>query len=96
MESETTINLGVLSKEDCWSIFRNIAFFCCDSEECAHLEDHARQISRKCKGLPLDAKTLGSLMHFKKGRDQWISVLNNSLWELEDSKIENDLLGRCY
>ena len=27
MESETTINLGVLSEEDRWSIFRNIAFF---------------------------------------------------------------------
>ena len=39
IESETTINLGVLSKEDCWSIFRNIAFFYCDSKECAHFED---------------------------------------------------------
>lgn len=93
MESETTINLGVLSKDDCWLIFRNISFFDCDSEECAHLEDLARQISRKCRGLPLAAKTLGSLMRFKKGRDQWMSVLNSSLWELEDSKIENDLFG---
>ena len=80
MESETTINLGVLSEEDCWSIFCNIAFFFyCDFEKCAHLEDLAKQISRKCRGLPLAAKTLGSLMHFKKGRDQWISVLNSSL-----------------
>ena len=88
MESKTMINLGVLFEEDCWSIFRNIAFFDCDSEECAHLEDLARQISRKCGGLPLAAKTLGSLMRFKKGRDHWMSVLNSSLWELEDSKIE--------
>ena len=36
IESETTINLGA---EDCWSIFCNIAFFDCDSKECAHLED---------------------------------------------------------
>ena len=32
-------------------------------------------------------------MRFKKGRDQWMSVLNSSLWELEDSKIEKDLFG---
>ena len=42
MESETMINLGLLFEEDCWSIFRNIPFFDCDSEECAHLEDLAR------------------------------------------------------
>ena len=54
-------------------------FFYCDFEKSAHLEDLAKQMSRKCKGLPLAAKTLGSLMHFKKGRDQWISVLNSSL-----------------
>ena len=59
-------------------------------------KDLARQTSRKCKGLPLAAKTLGSLMRFKKGGDQWISVLNSILWALEDSKIEKDLFGRCY
>ncbi|XP_065625708.1 putative disease resistance protein RGA3, partial [Quercus suber] len=85
MESaNNVIKLDELSEEDCWLVFSKIAFFDKDPQECEQLEDFGREISKKCKGLPLAAKTLGSLMRFKKSREEWRYVLNNNLWEFED------------
>ncbi|KAL0006429.1 hypothetical protein SO802_013990 [Lithocarpus litseifolius] len=84
MKSVRTINLGIVSEEDCWLIFSKIAFLDRDPKQYRQLEDLARQISNKCKGLPLAAKTLGSLMRFKRSREQWEMVLSSNLWEFED------------
>uniref|UniRef100_A0A2N9IPW8 NB-ARC domain-containing protein n=1 Tax=Fagus sylvatica TaxID=28930 RepID=A0A2N9IPW8_FAGSY len=89
--SACMINLEVLSDKDCWLVFSKIAFFDKDPEQCKQLEDLGRKITKKCKGLPLAAKTLGSLMRFKRSRKQWKKVLNNNLWELED--LENGLFA---
>jgi hypothetical protein len=82
--SACMINLEVLSDKDCWLVFSKIAFSDKDPEQCKQLEDLGRQIAKKCKGLPLAAKTLGSLMRFKRSREQWKNVLDSNLWELED------------
>ena len=82
--SACMINLEVLSDKDCWLVFSKIAFFDKDLEQCKQLEDLGMQITKKCKGLPLAAKTLGSLMRFKRSREQWKNVLYSNLWELED------------
>ncbi|KAL4636649.1 hypothetical protein ACB092_03G024100 [Castanea dentata] len=84
MESVSMINMEVLSEEDCWSVFSKLAFCDKNFEECKQLEDIGRKIAKKCKGLPLAAKTLGSLMRFKKGREEWEMVLCSSMWEFED------------
>ncbi|XP_030959678.1 putative disease resistance protein RGA3 [Quercus lobata] len=89
MESAKTVNLEVLSNEDCWLLFSKIAFFDRDVEQRRQLEDLGRQIVEKCKGLPLAAKTLGSLMRFKRSREEWKSILDNNLWEFED--VEKNL-----
>ncbi|XP_023892028.1 putative disease resistance protein RGA3 [Quercus suber] len=89
------INLEVLSKEDCWLMFRKIAFFDKDPTLCEQLEDLGRKIVEKCKGLPLAAKTLGSLMRFKNSKEEWKSILDSSLWELEDDEIKV-FLHCCY
>ncbi|XP_050273285.1 putative disease resistance protein RGA3 [Quercus robur] len=78
------INLEVLSNEDCWLMFSKLAFFDKNPEEHKQLEDLGRKIAMKCKGLPLATKTLGSLMCFKRSREQWKNVLDSNLWELED------------
>uniref|UniRef100_A0A2N9G3D8 Rx N-terminal domain-containing protein n=1 Tax=Fagus sylvatica TaxID=28930 RepID=A0A2N9G3D8_FAGSY len=64
--SESMINLEMLSEEDCWLVFRKIAFLDRDPNQCEQLEDLGRKIAKKCKGLPLAAKTLGSLMRFQR------------------------------
>ena len=84
MGSVSMINLSELSNLDSWLIFSKIAFLDKDPEQCEQLEDIGRQIVKRCKGLPLAAKTLGSLMRFKKSREEWNTVLNSNLWELED------------
>ena len=84
MESANMIKLEELSEEDCWLVFSKIAFLDEDPKQCEQLQDVGRKISKKCKGLPLAAKTLGSLMHFKKSREEWEMVLCSSMWELED------------
>ncbi|KAM3704522.1 hypothetical protein ACJW31_03G011100 [Castanea mollissima] len=86
MESANTIKLEELSEEDCWLVFSKIAFFDKDPKQCEQLEVLGKQISKKCKGLPLAAKTLGSLMHFKKSREEWKNILDSNVWELEDVK----------
>lgn len=84
MGSAYTINLEVLSKEECWLMFSKIAFFGRDPKQCKQLEDLGRQLANNCKGLPLAIKTLGGLVCFKKSREQWKNVLDSNLWELED------------
>jgi hypothetical protein len=93
--SARMINLEVLSEEDCWLVFSKIAFFGKDAEKCEELEVLGRQIAKKCKGLPLAAKTIGSLMRFKRSREQWENVLDSNLWELEDVEkiVEKDLFA---
>uniref|UniRef100_A0A2N9FLG2 NB-ARC domain-containing protein n=1 Tax=Fagus sylvatica TaxID=28930 RepID=A0A2N9FLG2_FAGSY len=93
--SARMINLEMLSEEDCWLVFRKIAFLDRDPNQCEQLEDLGRKIVKKCKGLPLAAKTLGSLMRFQRSREEWEMVLDSSLWELEDvgRVVEKDLFG---
>nr|XP_023890804.1 putative disease resistance protein RGA3 [Quercus suber] len=83
MESAHIINLRVLSNEDCWLLFSKIAFFDKNVEQRIELEDIGKQIANRCKGLPLAAKTLGSLMRFKSSREQWEGILHSNLWKIE-------------
>ncbi|EXB94543.1 Putative disease resistance protein RGA3 [Morus notabilis] len=81
------ISLERLSEEHCWLIFSQLAFMERTTEERAELETIGRQIARKSSGLPLVAKTLGSLMRFKKTTSQWEDILCSELWESKDVKI---------
>ena len=80
------ITLEKLSEEHCWSIFKQLAFLERKEEDCNQLEEIGHKISRKAKGLPLVAKTLGSLMCFKKTKTQWEDVLDSDFWQSKDVK----------
>nr|XP_028962692.1 putative disease resistance protein RGA3 [Malus domestica] len=77
-----TIYLERLSEQNCLSIFNRMAFYNRDKD--GVLEAIGEEIAKKCKGLPLAAKTLGSLMRYKKTRKEWQEVLNSKIWELEE------------
>ncbi|KAL0397022.1 UNVERIFIED_CONTAM: putative disease resistance protein RGA4 [Sesamum calycinum] len=76
--------LGYLSKEDCWSILSRIAFGGRMKEECKKLEGVGRKIAMKCKGLPLAAKSMGSMLSFRNSLREWEDVLESPLWKLEE------------
>ncbi|KAF3451199.1 hypothetical protein FNV43_RR07292 [Rhamnella rubrinervis] len=82
------INLELLSEEHCWSIFRQLAFFERNGEDRQQLEEIGKKIAIKCKGLPLQAKTLGGLMRFKETKRDWEDVLSDQIWESHDEKIK--------
>ncbi|PRQ53254.1 putative P-loop containing nucleoside triphosphate hydrolase, leucine-rich repeat domain, L [Rosa chinensis] len=84
MRASSMIYLDKLSDRDCLALFNSIAFFDRKKDEAAGFGAIGEEIVKKCKGLPLAAKTLGSLVWFKKTREKWRDVLNSKIWELEE------------
>lgn len=62
-----------LCDDDCWELFKQRAF-ANDQREYPNLLPIGKQIVKKCSGVPLAAKTLGSLMRFKRKPEEWLSV----------------------
>ena len=86
MGSSCLFPLQHLSEGHSWSLFSQLAFLGRTSEECETLEKIGRKIVSKCEGLPLAAKTLGSLMRFKRTKAEWQTVLDSEIWELEEAE----------
>ncbi|XP_031258795.1 putative disease resistance protein RGA3 [Pistacia vera] len=91
MKSIDIINVKELSYEKNWELFRRLALSERPAHECEKLEEIGREIVKKCKGLPLATKTIGSLLQFKRSRDEWQRVLHSEMWKLEE--IEKGLLS---
>ncbi|MED6208092.1 hypothetical protein PIB30_041730 [Stylosanthes scabra] len=72
--------------EDCWMLFAKHAFYYRNSDTHPILEEIGKSIAKKCKGLPLAAKTLGGLLRSKTDVKEWGNILNNEIWELSDKK----------
>ncbi|XP_050285986.1 putative disease resistance protein RGA3 [Quercus robur] len=88
VKSAYTIRLDVLSDEDCWLICSQMAYIEKDDEQLGEL---GRELAKKCKGLPLAAETLGSLMRNKRSKEEWRDKLDSNLWKLEN--VRKGLLG---
>ncbi|MFS7933314.1 putative virus X resistance protein-like, coiled-coil [Helianthus anomalus] len=89
--------LGCLSKEDAWLLFKKLAFAQGrEGGDISELEPIGRGIVKKCKGLPLAMKTLGSLMWSKSSTNYWRYVKDNSLWELEEIHVVPAILKLSY
>ncbi|KAK2643587.1 hypothetical protein Ddye_025350 [Dipteronia dyeriana] len=89
MNSTDVMDIEELSKDESWSLFKQLAFSSRSPQECEKLEAIGREIVGKCKGLPLAIKTIGSLLRLKKTRDQWQRILDSEMWKLKE--LEKDV-----
>ncbi|GAV75245.1 LOW QUALITY PROTEIN: NB-ARC domain-containing protein, partial [Cephalotus follicularis] len=83
--NDNMFRLGLLSDKECWSLFSQVAFWGRSSEECKNLNNIGRGIAKRCNGLPLAAKVLGSMLRFKNTKE-WESVLESELWKVEEAE----------
>nr|XP_004302963.2 PREDICTED: putative disease resistance protein RGA3 [Fragaria vesca subsp. vesca]XP_011466746.1 PREDICTED: putative disease resistance protein RGA3 [Fragaria vesca subsp. vesca]XP_011466747.1 PREDICTED: putative disease resistance protein RGA3 [Fragaria vesca subsp. vesca] len=74
------IHLGKLSEQCCWSIFYHLALAEREKNESVVLESLGKNIVKRCQGLPLVAKALGSLMRSKITKKEWVAVLESKVW----------------
>ncbi|XP_062173765.1 putative disease resistance protein At3g14460 [Alnus glutinosa] len=88
MRTVPTDRLKPLLEEDCWSLFANHAFHDYNSDARPKLEVIGRQIVKKCKGLPLAAKTIGGLLRFKLNVNEWEKILKSELWDSPLNKTD--------
>ncbi|KAH7570572.1 hypothetical protein JRO89_XS05G0138000 [Xanthoceras sorbifolium] len=81
-------HLQPLEDEYCWLVFANHAFG--SPQVCAppKLKSIAQQIMKKCRGLPLAAKVMGSLLYSKVEAHEWINILNSNIWDLPKDKSD--------
>uniref|UniRef100_F6GX81 Disease resistance RPP13-like protein 1 n=1 Tax=Vitis vinifera TaxID=29760 RepID=F6GX81_VITVI len=70
----SSYQLHQLTDEQCWLLFAQQAFKNLNSDVCQNLESIGRKIARKCKGLPLAAKTLAGLLRSKQDSTAWNDV----------------------
>ncbi|KAL8238373.1 hypothetical protein R6Q59_014940 [Mikania micrantha] len=87
--------LGFLSKDDSWLLFKHFAFAegRVNGGDISELEPIGREIVDICKGLPLAIKTLGSSMWSKTSASEWERVKRNTIWE--ENKILTALKLSC-
>ncbi|KAL7234197.1 hypothetical protein ACSBR1_017735 [Camellia fascicularis] len=86
MQTIPVHHLQHLSNEDCWLLFAKISFDKGESKAFPKLEKIGKQIVDRCKGLPLAAKTLASLLRFKLDVEEWDEILKNNIWDLPEDK----------
>ncbi|KAM1432194.1 hypothetical protein FF1_014333 [Malus domestica] len=79
----TYINLEVLSFEDCMKLF--VKWAVDEGQERKHpsLYEIGEDIVRKCRGVPLAVKTLGSQLYSRTDEHKWKLIRDSEIWELE-------------
>ncbi|XP_038979616.1 putative disease resistance protein RGA3 isoform X2 [Phoenix dactylifera] len=85
MQTVCPYHPGCLSQEQSWSLFRHYAFGGRDPEEQSRLTDMGKHIVKKCSGLPLAVKSIGSLLRYMADEDSWMDVMQSDIWEVDEN-----------
>ncbi|KAK9086513.1 hypothetical protein Syun_028907 [Stephania yunnanensis] len=78
--------LDGLLEDDCWSLFTFYAFEAGKESDNPNFVTIGKEIIKKCGGLPLAAKALGSMLRFKVEERQWREVRDSEIWELDEKE----------
>ncbi|XP_062076927.1 putative disease resistance protein RGA3 [Humulus lupulus] len=94
---ENRICVNKLTEEDCWLLLREIALSNKTEQVREDFDAIGRKIARKCNGLPLAAKAIGSLLRVKD-IEYWQEMSTSEIWELKNMEVElfNPLLFSYY
>ncbi|XP_004493471.1 disease resistance protein RGA2 [Cicer arietinum] len=79
-----------LSIENCLSLFVKSAFKEGEEEKFPNLVEIGKEIVKKCQGVPLAVKTLGSSLFSKFELTKWEFVRDSEIWNLEQK--QDDIL----
>ncbi|XP_050263443.1 disease resistance protein RGA2-like [Quercus robur] len=75
-----------LSKDQSWSLLKQMAFEKKQDTINPNFEAIGRDIVKKCCGVPLAIKAIGRVLYFKKTRDEWSYIKNNELMNVTQIK----------
>ncbi|XP_057990354.1 disease resistance protein RGA2-like [Hevea brasiliensis] len=70
-----------LADNEAWDLFEKLAFG--EGHGAVmnpNLTKIGKEMVKKCKGVPLAIRSLGSLMHLKTKESEWSSILESELW----------------
>ncbi|XP_054790406.1 putative disease resistance protein At3g14460 isoform X2 [Prosopis cineraria] len=82
MRSTKIYSLKCLKEEDSWLLFKEYALSNGDAHfSNVDIEAIGREIIKKCNGLPLALKTIGSLLHTRSSIEEWNDILRSEIWE---------------
>jgi len=83
-------SLRGLDEDASWSLFKQMAFEKGKEPENSSIIALGREILKRCLGVPLAIRTIGSLLGSKNPETEWLSFKNNELSKI--SQKENDIL----
>ncbi|XP_058222451.1 putative disease resistance protein At3g14460 isoform X1 [Rhododendron vialii] len=86
MQTVPIHGLKELPEEDNWMLFSKHAFQKGNCNAHPNLQKIGKKIVKKCKGLPLAAKTLGGLLRSQQDVKDWNNILESAIWELSEQK----------
>ncbi|CAJ1967551.1 unnamed protein product [Sphenostylis stenocarpa] len=84
-KSSNSYLLGCLSGEDSFSLFVKSAFEDGDEKKHPQLLEIGKEIVKKCGGLPLAVRTLGSSLFSRVDKKEWEFIRDNEIWNLRQN-----------
>ncbi|KAM3745351.1 hypothetical protein ACB098_06G120000 [Castanea mollissima] len=81
-------NLKGLPQEQCVSLFIKWKFDEGEERQHANLVEIGEEIVKKCKGVPLAVKSLGSLLYSQLDERDWQFVKDNEIWKLNRKECD--------
>ncbi|KAL4308087.1 hypothetical protein GQ457_01G002250 [Hibiscus cannabinus] len=77
-------HLDKLPHDDCLSIFTQRALRARNFDGHLQFKQVGEDIVRKCNGLPLAAKVIGSFLRTTKNLDEWEKIYESEIWDLPE------------
>ncbi|ESW05702.1 hypothetical protein PHAVU_011G202100 [Phaseolus vulgaris] len=81
-------SLEQLQEDDCWKLFAKHAFRDDDTQPNQECREIGMKIVKKCKGLPLALKAMGSMLYNKSYVSEWQTVFQSEIWEFSKERCD--------